>query len=212
MRIAFFSAALIASSASFAATPVQGWYASVFGGYSYLPENVDLFRYGVNRNNSAYDSGYHAGVRVGFQSNPLRYEAEYTYINANLKKFTIDNVYQLGVNGSNTANLGMANVYYDFPDMVPAISPFLGIGLGYGWVQGVLNSQGPNGLTRYTGESSVFAYQATGGFTYNFRENFAVNIAYRYVGTDRVGELGKFFQGHLGSVGVVYRFNQASYK
>ncbi|MGQ3890661.1 outer membrane protein [Legionella sp. CNM-4043-24] len=212
MRIALFSAALIASGASFAATPVQGWYGSVFGGYSYIPENVDITRYGLARNNAAYNSGYHAGARIGYQSNPLRYEGEYTYITANLKKFTIDNIPQLGVNGSTTANLAMANIYYDFPDMVPAIQPFLGVGLGYGWVQGVLNSDGPIFSTRYTGESSVFAYQATGGFTYNFAENFAVNIAYRYVGTDRVSELGKFFQAHLGSVGVIYRFNQSSYK
>lgn len=212
MRIAFFSAALIASSASLAATPVQGWYASAFGGYSYIPENVDITRFGIARNNAAYDSGYHAGVRIGYQSNPLRYEGEYTYITANLKKFTVNRIYQWGVNGSTTANLGMANIYYDFPDMVPAVSPFLGVGLGYGWVQGILNSNGPNSLTRFEGESSVFAYQATGGFTYNFAENFAVNIAYRYVGTDRVGELGKFFQAHLGTVGLIYRFNQSSYK
>lgn len=212
MRIALFSAALLAAGVSIAGTPVEGWYGSVFGGYSYVPENVDTFRFGVNRNRAAYNSGYNAGARIGYKSTPLRYEAEYTYINANLKKFTVDGLYQLGVDGNTNANLGMANVYYDFPDMVPNVSPFLGIGLGYGWVEGILGSTGPLGVTSYKGNNGVFAYQGTAGFTFNFAENFAINIAYRYVGTERVDELGKPFQAHLGNAGVIYRFDESSYK
>lgn len=212
MRIAFFSAALLASSATLAATPIDGWYSSVFGGYTYLPDNLSNTTLGLTRTHASYDNGYHAGGRLGYKSNPLRYEGEITYLNADLKNFSINNVSQLNVGGSTYATVGMANVYYDFHDMVPAIQPFIGAGLGYAWVDGTFRSNGPFGTTYYRGNNSVFAYQVTGGLTYNFSENYALNIAYRYIGTDRIGELGEVFQAHLATLGVIYRFNENSYK
>jgi opacity protein-like surface antigen len=213
MRITFFSAALMASAATFAATPIDGWYSSVFGGYTYMPDNIIISTPGLFLDRAAYDSGYNAGGRVGFKSNPLRYEAEFTYINASLHDLNANNISQLGVTGNTSASLAMANIYYDFPDMVPAIQPFLGVGLGYGWIHSTLQSTGPGSAIWYnTGTDNVFAWQATGGFTYNFAECFAVDIAYRYVGTDRADNLGKVFQANLGTVGVTYRFNENGYK
>lgn len=213
MRIAFFSAALMASAAAFAATPIDGWYSSVFGGYTYMPDNINITSPGLTLNRGAYDSGYHAGGRVGFKSNPLRYEAEVTYINAKLHDLDINGIRQAYVSGDTSATLAMANIYYDFPDMVPGIQPFLGIGLGYGWLKSSLQTTGPFGALGYnSGTDDVFAYQATGGFTYNFAENFALDIAYRYVGTERADNLGKVFQANLGSVGATYRFNENRYK
>ena len=213
MRITFFSAALLASAASFAATPIDGWYSSVFGGFTYMPDNISISTPGLFLDRAAYDSGYNAGGRVGFKSNPLRYEAEFTYINARLHDLNVNNISQLYVTGKTSASLAMANVYYDFPDMVPAIQPFLGVGLGYGWLQSTLESSGPNASIWFnSGTDSVFAWQATGGFTYNFAECFAIDIAYRYVGTGNSDNLGKVFQANLGTVGVTYRFNENGYK
>lgn len=213
MRITFFSAALLASAASCAATPIDGWYSSVFGGFTYMPDNLSISTPGLFLDRAAYDSGYNAGGRVGFKSNPLRYEAEFTYINANLHDLNANYVSQLDVSGNTSASLAMANIYYDFPDMVPAIQPFLGLGLGYGWLQSTLQSSGPdNPISFTTGTDSVFAWQATAGFTYNFAECFALDIAYRYVGTGSSDNLGKVFQANLGTVGVTYRFNENGYK
>jgi opacity protein-like surface antigen len=212
MKIVFLSAALMASGASLAATPIQGWYSSVFGGYTYLPDNISIVRHDLFRSHASYDSGYNAGIRVGYQSNPLRYEAEYTYINANLEKLQINHWQQRDVHGQTIINLGMLNAYYDFPDIVPAVSPFLGIGLGYGQVQGEFNARGPFRRTHYETNDNIFAYQATAGFTYNFAENFSANIAARYVGGERPDELGRVFQVYLATVGVIYRFNEGNYK
>ena len=218
MRIVFFSAALLASGLAAAATPVDGWYSSVFGGYSNIPDNISNRHFGIKRDHASYNGGYHAGARFGFQSQPLRYEAEFTYIHASIKKFRVFQIPQLGrirqfgINSQVNAALGMANVYYDFPEMVPCISPFLGGGIGYGWVEARLSTRNPFFSTNFKGSNSVFAYQATAGLTYNFSENYALNIAYRYVGTERVHELGKIFQANLGTVGVIYRFDEASYK
>lgn len=213
MRITFFSAALMASAATFAATPIDGWYSSVFGGYTYMPDNISISTPGLFLDRASYSDGYNAGLRVGFKSNPLRYEAEYTYIHANLSRFNANNIGQIDIDGETTASLAMANVYYDFPDMVPAIQPYLGVGLGYAWIQSTLQSGGPDSSIGFnTGTDSVFAYQATAGFTYNFAECFAVDIAYRYIGTESPDNLGKVFQANLGTVGVTYRFNENGYK
>ncbi|MFC3907809.1 outer membrane protein [Legionella dresdenensis] len=213
MRIAFLSAALLASGAAVAATPVDGLYASVFGGYTFMPANTSFTTTtGILVNGTSYDSGYNVGGRFGYKSTPLRYEGEITYMQADLDKFYINGIRQTGISGQTSATAAMANVYYDFPDMVPCVSPFVGVGLGFVGVDAKLNSAGPNGYTQFRGSNTVFGYQGTGGFTFNFNENYALNIAYRYMATDKVDDLGKIFQAHMASAGVIYRFDEALYK
>jgi opacity protein-like surface antigen len=212
MRTLLASAALLAAQVVTAATPIDGWYGSVFGGYAYLPGNVYTTSNGLTRSDASYHAGFDAGGSFGFKSNPLRYEGEITYLHADLSQFRINNLQQTGVGGYSEGILGMANIYYDFPECIQSISPFVGVGIGYGWISGRLTSLGPLGSTRFTGANSVFAYQPTAGLTFNFAENYALTVAYRYVGTDRVDELGKVFQAHLANVGIVYRFNEANYK
>ncbi|CAM2936488.1 outer membrane protein [Legionella worsleiensis] len=213
MRISLISAALLASSLASAATPVDGWYSSVFGGYTYLPGNInnysDLY---IHRGQASYNNGYNVGGRIGYQSNPLRYEVEYTYLRGNLQKFDINYINQLDVSGYSSGNLLMANIYYDFPEMLPAISPYLGLGIGYAYLQASLASSGPVTPSFFSISDSAFAYQGTLGITYNFAENYAVNLAYRYVATDTPASFGTNFQAHLASVGAVYRFDQVNYK
>jgi len=212
MRTAFFSIALLASSATIAATPIDGWYAGVSGGYTYTPDNISVSYYGLRLTDASYDSGYNAGINLGYKSNPLRYEAEVTYINADLKKFYINKVRQHGIDGNTYATLGMAKVYYDFPDIVPCLQPFIGAGLGYGWVKTDFLSKRPFGLLHYTGSNGVFAYEGTAGLSFNFSESYSLSLAYRYVGTQRPDNLGKVFQANMATVGVVYRFDEGLYK
>lgn len=208
MRICVFSAALLTAGLCQAATPVNGWYSSVFGGYTYIAENVTRTYNGLVWDDPTWNSGYNAGARIGFQSNPLRYEAEFTYLNAQLKYFALNDIRQFNASGSTTAAMIMANIYYDFPDMVPAISPFIGLGIGYDRVQATLQSNNiPFGYQHLKATDNLFAYQFTAGLTYNFSENYAVNLAYRYIGTDRSSNLGKISESNLASAGVIYRFD-----
>ncbi|MCA0403602.1 MAG: outer membrane beta-barrel protein [Proteobacteria bacterium] len=212
MKIALFSTTLLASSIAMSATAIDGWYGSVFGGYSYLSNNVSKYRYGNYFSNPSYENGYNAGARFGFQSNPMRYEAEFTYISAKPEKFRVNNLLVRGYKGYSSASVGMLNAYYDFPELIPCISPFLGAGLGYSWIATHLNSYQPYGPARFKGSNGAFAYQGTAGLTYNFAESFALNIAYRYVGTTEPDNLGKRFQANLASAGIVFRFNESNYK
>lgn len=221
MRIALFSAALLASQAAMAATAIDGLYSSVYGGYSYLPDNLSQTAYNTKYERASFNNGYNAGARFGYQNHPFRYEAEFTYLKASAKSFHTNHFPFLPeplvrrhrkVEGNTSAALGMANVYYDFPDMVPCISPFIGVGLGYGWTETTVSSRRFFIRRYFKGSGSTFAYQGTAGLTYNFTENYALNLAYRYVGTTRVAGLGKAFQGNLASVGVIYRYNEYFYK
>ncbi len=211
MKIVFFIITSLISSLAMGATAVDGWYTSVFGGYTGLVDNLSFTNSGLSRSFANYEGGYNVGGRIGYQWNPLRLEGELTYLQADLKNFRINSISQTGVNGDSAAWFGMANVYYDFPDMVTAVRPFLGLGLGYGWVGGSVKSTGPTLVTWYDPSEYTVAFQATGGFTYNFSENYAVNIAYRYIGTDRL-EMGKSYQANLGTLGIIYRFSELAYK
>ncbi|AWN73701.1 outer membrane beta-barrel protein [Legionella anisa] len=213
MKFAFFSVTLLASGIAAAATPVNGWYSSAFGGYTHLNGNVSKNILGFQFDNVDYESGFNAGLRLGYQYNPMRYELEYTYLRANTQNFQVDFIDQIGVTGNTNANIGMANIYYDFPDVIlPTISPFVGVGIGYAYIQTSLESTGPFGVTLFDDHQHAFAYQGTAGLTFNFAENWALNAAYRYLATASSGSFGRTLQAQMGSAGVVYRFDTCNYK
>ena len=212
MKIGFFSAALLTSSIANAAIPINGWYATVFGGYSYLPNNLSVTHNGYAYSHDAFNSGYNAGGSFGYKSNPLRYEGEFVYINAKVSGFNVNNISQNNVGGSASVPAVMANIYYDFPEFIRSVEPFLGFGIGYSWVSTSFTSQGPLGNISYNPSNTVFTYQGTGGLTFNYNEHFSLDLAYRYFATDKVGNLGKIFQANLVSVRATYRFDESRYK
>jgi len=203
---------LLTSSLSMAAVPIEGWYSSLFGGYVYLPNNIKNTNTGAYLSNATYRPGFDAGGSLGFKSTPMRYEGELTYLRANVNKFDADFVKQTGVTGNSSAFFAMVNVFYDFQSVLPSIQPFLGGGIGYGWVNAKLNSTGPTYALGFSGSNCEFSYQGAAGFTYNFAENYALTLGYRYIATLNANELGKFFQANLANVGVVYRFEENRYK
>ena len=202
---------LIIATPSIAATPINGWYTGAFGGYAYVPGNVDTTSLGLTHSNSTYQAGYDAGASLGFKSNPLRYEGEVTYLKANVSDFKINQTRALNPTGYSNAAVGLANVYYDFLGLATPLQPYLGAGIGYAWVQSKLNNTGPFSATHFSASNNVVAYQATGGLTYNFAENYALNLGYRYIGTTHASELGQLFQAHLANIGAVYRFDGKRY-
>ncbi|MFI4918000.1 MAG: outer membrane protein [Legionellales bacterium] len=212
MNIKLLSAALLTSSMTFAAAPVDGWYTSVFGGYTYLPNNINTTYLGQAISNTSANDGYNAGARLGFQSNPIRYELEYTYLEAETQNFYVNNLLQTGITGSTVGNLLMANIYYDCPEILPAIAPYLGVGIGYAFLKTTLNSTGPIIPTYFSAKENPFAYQATAGLTYNFSENYAANIAYRYMATSHGNHFGSTFQAQMANAGVIYHFDKGTYK
>lgn len=212
MKIALFLPALLMSGLVFTATPIDGWYSGIVGGMSYVPDDINTARFGIKLTDVDYSPGYHIGGRLGYQANPLRYEIDGIYIRANIKHININKIQHTAIASRVETTAAMANVYYDINTPLAGIKPFLGTGLGYAYVDTRLSNQNLLGFKRHRGSNSVFAYQGIAGLTYNFAENYAVDIAYHYVATDKVKELNHIFQAHLASVGVVYRFNEFNYK
>lgn len=212
MRFVLCSTALLVSGITSASVAIDGWYLSAFGGYTHLSSNSNNNYLGLYRSDVRFNGGYNAGGRIGFQSNPIRYEFEYTYLEVNPDRYRINFINQLGINGQVTANLVMANLYFDFPEILDAISPFVGIGIGYAFMQTSLNSTGPFYVTFFKQNENAFAYQGTAGLTYNFSENYALNAAYRYTTTSNSNSFGKSLQAQMGNVGVIYRFDHGNFK
>lgn len=211
MRYAFASVALFVSNLALATTPIDGFYASVFGGYTYLPNNIDNYNSGLLRTDATYQDGYHAGGSFGYKANPLRYEGQMTYLTADVKEFRINGLQQSHTNGLSQAILAMANVYYDFPGLIQYVQPYLGVGIGYAWVEVQLNTPNPY-YTRFKQSDSAFAYQGLAGFSFNYAETLSLNIGYRYAATPQIDPLGKHFQAHLATLEAVYRFDGNRYK
>ena len=212
IRINNYFLGLLASSALYASAPIDGWYSEIFGGYSYLPNNLYKTLNVGTLNNASYDSGYNIGGRIGFKSNPMRYEGELTYITADLDAFQVDSTPQSGVQGLSNTFAFMANVYYDFPGLTPSIEPFVGVGLGFASVSTKLSNQNPGSYVSINNANTPFAYQATLGLTYNFTENFALDLAYRYLRTTQVNTIGEDYQANLATLGIIYRLDDFFFK
>ncbi len=213
MRLAFFSSLLLlTASATQAATPIDGWYSGLFVGYAYIPNNINTIHQAIRYQNASYEPGYNGGGNFGYKSRPMRYEAEVTYFNANLKHFAQNQIRQTHVGGYNNGVMGMANVYYDAPGMISCLEPFIGGGIGYAWLNIPLRNLSTTAPSSYRITSSAFAYQGTVGVTYNFAENYALNIGYRYLATPHVFKLGHMFQTNLANVGITYRYENDRYK
>ncbi|MCX7115844.1 MAG: outer membrane beta-barrel protein [Gammaproteobacteria bacterium] len=212
MKRTLFSSLFLTSSLAFSAVPIDGWYAEIFGGYAYLPNNIQTTLNGLYWSNVNYTAGYNGGGRIGFKSNPLRYEAEVAYISATPNAFKVNYINQTNLSGQTSATTAMVNAYYDFPAIITPLEPFIGLGIGYAYVNAHLFGTGPTLSTEFRGTNSAFAYQGTVGLTYNFVDNYALDVEYRYLGTNNVSELGKMFQANFASAGVTYRFDGGSYK
>ncbi len=196
-----------------AATPIDGWYTSISGGYLYIPGNIDKTINQITYNNANYQPGFDVGGTFGYQNTPMRYELEVTYLDANINSFTINRLRATEPSGYNNGIMAMANVFYDFPAFIEPIKPFLGVGIGYDWVHMNINGNIPGTLGNFSSSNNLFAYQAMAGLTFNFAENYALTIGYRYNGTaTNVYSIGDAFQAQTANVGALYRFDEGRYQ
>lgn len=204
---------LINSACALAATPLDGLYSELFGGYAYVPSVVNHSYQNYTVSSPSFQGGYEAGGAFGYKSNPMRYEAEATYVKADVNNFYLNNTLQTKPSGYTQALFGFANIYFDIPSLTPILQPYFGGGIGYGWIEGRLNSTGPIIPVAFRAENSTFAYQGVAGITFNFAENYAAVLSYRYIGTaSNLNSFGKQFQTQLANAGAVYRFDGNKYK
>jgi len=197
---------------SYAAEPIDGLYSVGFGGLALVPGNFNNYINNYQVNSSKYNSGFDAGGALGYKQAFWRYEAEVTYIKADLNRVKINQIIYNNptTNGYSQGLVGLLNAYIDLPyKHATLLQPFIGAGLGYAWIQNNLNLQP---IINSTINNNSFAYQGTVGLTFHFSENYALNFAYRYVGTTHMDSLGSTFGAHLINGGVIYRFDECEFK
>ena len=159
------------------------WYVGVDAGLALTP----VTRLGNAK--TEYNTGWDAGFEVGYRSGTLRFEAEYLYQRANIEKIA-----GIDVSGLVRTSAAMGNILYDFGEVGSVYNPFIGCGIGYGYVKHSQRSH-----------DSVFAYQVTFGVGFNIVDDTTFTLGYRYFGTTKASNsLGDRYQDHLLNVGLVY--------
>ena len=124
-------------------------------------------------------NGVNGALAVGAKFGMLRAEVEAVYrYNPNDKT--------VGLGGAEGADgsLSMMNVflngYIEF-DVLGVITPYAGLGLGYGTVS--LNLKELDGTVRVDDDDTVYSYQLMAGAAVNVTENFSLTAEYRYFDT-----------------------------
>lgn len=203
LKKTLFITALSLSMISFAATPVSGPYIKGFAGLAGIPDNLNAS--GFSRPD--YYDGYNVGGLMGYKSGPLHYNLEGTYIRGKVKHYQFNSVQQTALDSKTDVMALMLNIGYDFEDLNDCLAPFIDVGIGYARPTIDLNSNNPSS-TSYRQSENVFAYQGRIGITYNFSENYALDLSYRYFRTTNNDTFNKDYQAHLGELGVIYRFDK----
>ncbi len=125
-----------------------------------------------------YDSGFLFTGAAGYDfAGPMRLEAEYLW-----QKNDVDTLrYKSRIGNFDQGDLKtqsfMLNGYYDIDTGSPWM-PFVGLGLG--WSKLDLSTP----ALPFGDNDDVFTYQLMGGVAYNFNANFAVDVHYRFMGTN----------------------------
>lgn len=217
VKFSALSLGLIASTASHAANPMNGWYAGLILGGSYAPK-TDLTFNAPNTDNGptcsanatcttatgrlAYSGYGNIGGQIGIRMNQFRIEAEpivnynpYQKITIGTTKYTSPKSSSgLRLKGSTTTAMLMINGFYDFynsngqSDFVP----YVGAGIGYAYIDNSMRFYCNNTTiecTKLSKSNSSVAVQGAAGFAY-FLDDFTwFGLDYRYITAPKVDAL-----------------------
>jgi opacity protein-like surface antigen len=129
--------------------------------------------------------GYNAALAVGFKLGSLRAEVEGVYRRNDNDKFN-----QGGTNAGADGDLSTLNVflngYYEI-DIFGVITPYAGVGVGYGTVS--LDLKSLNGTVVVDDDDTVYSYQLMAGAAINVTESLSLTAEYRYFDTITDAEL-----------------------
>jgi OOP family OmpA-OmpF porin len=156
------------------------FYIGAEGGWTGLPSQ-DLTVPGLFSSTLKFNSGFNAGVRLGYEWGAWRLEEEYSYRHNNLRNnFSLLGFPISGVSGHRNTNSIMTNVLYDFTVGFP-ITPHFGFGIG-----AVQISDGVKlpGIGQFIDDSTwQFGYQGIAGIRYNLNPALTLDLDYRYLAT-----------------------------
>jgi opacity protein-like surface antigen len=158
-------------------------YITVFGGAS-LPRDLTFDGVGIDQHYTlGLNTGYVAGGAIGMDvTDAVRAEIEISH--AVWKSAdSVTSVDSFGASntspasGNVNATYLLANAWMDF-DTGSILTPYLGGGVGLGWLSGDTIFGAPNGFGTSTGAG--FAFQVGTGVKVDLSENMALDVGYRF--------------------------------
>lgn len=170
----FFACFMVAGAAN-----ADGLYLSGFTGLAIQQDQNN--RSGGQSIDVSLDNGFVIGGAVGYRlTDSFRVEVEVAYRENDITAGTVLNDPTAAFSGDNSSLGAFANVLYDFADL-PLITPYIGVGLGFGGVESdafidtIANDQRFGGATR-----TEFLYQGILGATLPVSDTWEVFAEGRY--------------------------------
>jgi opacity protein-like surface antigen len=132
---------------------------------------------GITGTEISFDNGIGLSLAVGSKVDSLRYEGEFSYRTNDMDTISANDMgtpVSIPVNGDITAMTLMGNIYGDI-NTDSAVTPFIGIGLGFSKLDGDLEGDSEN--------DTVFAYQLILGTGFKVNDTTNIDVSYRYFAT-----------------------------
>ncbi|MGK7865693.1 OmpA family protein [Falsiroseomonas sp. E2-1-a20] len=194
VRNALLAATFLALPLAAQAQPISGLYVGAGVGVNMLQESdVELSRgmgatVAARSGSAEFDYGLATVLSVGYgYGNGLRAELEGSFRQNDVDSFTGAGVARPIRSLGQASSYGlMLNALYDFSFPNAPIIPYVGVGVGYQWVDySGVRGAGSNGTVILDGTDGQFAYQAIVGGAFPVAEfpGLAVTAEYRFMGT-----------------------------
>jgi opacity protein-like surface antigen len=163
----------------------RGGYISGFLGVNMAQDvTVDSTSLGIPFSDRVeYDPGVFVGGAIGGDLGVVRIEGEISYRNSEIDRIRPEGGTSTGnVSGDLGAAAFMANMFIDLTAGAP-ITPYIGGGVGIATLS--LDDVDADGFHYYdSDDEAVLAYQLGGGIAFDLSRNVALDIGYRFFGTE----------------------------
>jgi opacity protein-like surface antigen len=161
-------------------------------------------------NTAEYDAGFSISGAVGYRfDRHLRAEVEAGYQEAEIGDLIVSGVGDLGGKWSVGVVTTLVNVIYDIDYWDALAVPYVGGGLGLGYV--MLDSK-PTAALRVDASSAELAWNALVGVRFRVFDNALLSLSYRYLATTdpkfsrSAGTVASEFSSHQIFAGIGYEF------
>ncbi len=220
LRSALLAATILAAPAIAVAQPVSGPYISLGGGYN-IRQGTDVelgrdLQGNAVEGRQSFDGGWVGLGSLGWGfGNGLRLELEGGYRSNDGDALRVNGVGRYGnVDGTFSQWSAMANMIFDIDLGIDWMSPYIGAGAGWAWMDGKsVVRTGRGNSTVYSGSDNQFAYQGIVGLAFPIGAvpGLAVTTEYRYFATldPEFGGVQMENQNHSFLIGARFAFNTA---
>ena len=166
-------------------------YVQYVGGATYLP-NQNLTAAdasGTDANGNRFsghansDMGFNVGGAIGMRFHEyFRAELEYVYRENETDKMSIQGEQPRNASGHIGLMTLMVNGYVDY-DLGLKVVPYIGVGIGWGYLDFDNKNKGLPEQVAVEGNDSVFAWSLMAGGSYPVNEILDISLGYRYIAT-----------------------------